>query len=262
MKILVVEDERWIRKGIVKMIQRENLQIEEIFEADGAKSGWEVFEKEHPELVISDVRFPVDNGCILCERIFNTDPETKIIMLSGYGEFEYVKAALKYKALDYLLKPVDKTVLNRTIAQAAAEIRKKKQAESQKEKIQRETIQKEKMRPRKGEDLVREVMSELSGNYSKRLSLSELARKYFVNETYLSNLFTKTAGISMVNYLMQIRVDEAKALLLTTRLSATDIALKVGYENARYFMRVFKKVTGETPKEYRLRQEQEIENED
>lgn len=257
MKILVVDDERWIRKGIVKMIQKETLQIEEIFEADGVKSGWEMFLKEHPQLVISDVKFPADNGCILCERIYSAYPETKIIMLSGYGEFEYVKAALKYKALDYLLKPVDKMVLNQTIAQAFAEIRKKEKPESHLGEIQ-----KNKSGSRKGEDLIKEVIQELQANYSQRLSLTELAGKYFVNETYLSNLFTKTVGISMVNYLMQLRVEEAKAFLLTTRLSVTDIAFKVGYENARYFMRVFKKVTGETPKEYRLRLEREIENED
>lgn len=257
MKILVVDDERWIRKGIVKMIQRDTLQIEEIFEADGVKSGWETFEREHPQLVISDVRFPVDNGCSLCERIYNAYPDTKIIMLSGYGEFEYVKAALKYKALDYLLKPVDKAVLNQTIARAVSEIQMNKMSESEKAKLK-----KNKVSSLKGEELIMEVMSEIQKNYSQKLSLGELAGKYFVNETYLSNLFTRIAGISMVNYLMKIRVEEAKALLLMTKLSVTDIALRVGYENARYFMRVFKKVTGETPKEYRLRLEQEIKDED
>ena len=253
LKILIVDDERWIRKGIAKMIQAEELGIEEILEADGVKSGWEQFRKHNPEIVISDVKFPTENGSILCDRIYSACPNTKIIMISGYDEFEYVKAALQYRALDYLLKPIDKDVLNKTIRRAGEELN-----QIHHRKQQQDKQEKERMQALKGEEIVKELMCELQEHYNEKITLGELAARYYVNESYLSNLFTRTAGMSLMNYLMKVRVEKAKTLLMMSRLSITNIAEKVGYENMKYFTRVFKKITGETPKDYRLRMEQEL----
>ena len=114
------------------------------------------------------------------------------------------------------------------------------------------------MQALKGEEIVKELMCELQEHYNEKITLGELAARYYVNESYLSNLFTRTAGMSLMNYLMKVRVEKAKTLLMMSRLSITNIAEKVGYENMKYFTRVFKKITGETPKDYRLRMEQEL----
>lgn len=285
MKILVIDDERWIRKGIVKMLESADMGIEGIIEADSVKSGWEAFMRERPQVVISDVKFPVDTGCLLCGRIYREAPDTKIIMLSGYGEFDYVKAALQYKAVDYLLKPVDKEVLHQAVARAFRECAGENRSDrdnrlaggdgfagesriaggngfagesslaGDNEKSGRKTGSS------RGEELIRKVMDDIHRNYSRQLSLKGLAARYYVNEAYLSSLFTRTAGTSLMIYIMRVRVEKAKSLLMMTRLSITDISLQVGYENARYFTRVFKKLTDETPREFRLRLDKEMKDE-
>lgn len=223
MKLLVADDERWIRKGIIKMIDLERFSFEEVLEAGTLKEYEEKFLEARPEIVVSDVRFPNGTSCELCQKLHQKLPESKFVMLSGYNDFQYVKAALGYKAVDYLLKPVDKDVLNETIGR---------------------------------------VMSEIQKDCASRFTLGELAEKYHISEAYFSNLFTKTAGIGLMNYIMMVRVEKAKALLLQTDYKINDIALAVGYEDTRYFAKVFRKIAGESPTDYRLRERKELEREE
>ncbi len=244
MKILVVDDERWIRKGIVKMIQGEHTEIDEIIEADGMENGWEKMQQKNPDIVLADVKFSVGNGCLLCEKIYRSYPKTKIIMLSGYADFEYVKSALQYKAIDYLLKPVEKSVLNETIDKAIQEI-KNTVINYEEQEYDEDTVF------YKSEDIIRKIKKDINEHYWEKIVLSDLACKYHINSAYLSELFSKLEGVSLVNYQMKIRTEKAETLLLMTNDSVTEISQKVGYENSRYFTRVFKKMTGMSPKEYR-----------
>lgn len=88
-------------------------------------------------------------------------------------------------------------------------------------------------------------------HYAEDITLSFLADKYHLNPKYFSYIFKKREAITPINYLTQVRIEEAKKLLLATELPASRIASMVGYEDPRYFYKVFKKLTGFTPNEYR-----------
>lgn len=88
-------------------------------------------------------------------------------------------------------------------------------------------------------------------HYSEDLTLSYLSDKYHLTPKYFSAAFKKNEGISLVDYLTQIRIEKAKNLLCSVDLPASEIASLVGYEDPRYFYKVFKKMTGITPKKYR-----------
>ncbi|MEI3162449.1 MAG: helix-turn-helix domain-containing protein [Lachnospirales bacterium] len=255
MKLLVADDERWIRKGIIKMVTVEKFGFEEILEAGTLKEYEEKFLEIRPEIVVSDVRFPNGSSCELCQKLHQKQPESKFVMLSGYDDFQYVKAALGYKAVDYLLKPVDKAVLNETIGRAVQEWQKEH------EKTEKQRIKTEPLSLKNGEQVIHLVMKEIQKNCDYRFTLGDLAEKYHISEAYFSNLFTKTAGVGLMNYIMMIRVDKAKSLLLQTDYRINDIALAVGYEDTRYFAKVFRKITGESPTDYRLRERREMERE-
>lgn len=249
MKLLVADDERWIRKGIIKMVDRDRFGFAEVLEAGTLKEYEECFMRERPEIVISDVRFPNGTSCELCEKLWQLSPACRFIMLSGYQDFAYVKSALRCKAVDYLLKPVDRDVLNDTIGRAVNEARQaqelKAAGQRQDERVQDSGVS--------GEKLIRAVMEEIRMNYASRVTLHELAEKYNISEAYFSNLFAKTAGTGLMNYIMKIRVEKAKDLLLQTNDKINDIAWKVGYEDTRYFAKVFRKIAGESPTDYRMR---------
>lgn len=95
------------------------------------------------------------------------------------------------------------------------------------------------------------VREYIDGNYASDITLDTLATKFFVNKTYLSELFKEQYGIAVKDYLVSVRITEAKRLLRFTDKTTEEIATMVGINGAAYFSRMFKRVEGLTPTEYR-----------
>ena len=88
-------------------------------------------------------------------------------------------------------------------------------------------------------------------NYQKNLTQDFIASLFYLNRSYLSQLFKKKTGQKFIDYLNQIRIDKAKELLLHTDKKMYQIAKAAGYDNTKYFFRIFKKKTGMSPEEFR-----------
>ncbi|MBI9100974.1 MAG: response regulator [Spirochaetales bacterium] len=88
-------------------------------------------------------------------------------------------------------------------------------------------------------------------HYSENITLDQIGTHLSVSRNYLSRIFKEETGIKIWDYLTEIRMEKARELLVKTNLKTSDIAEKVGYENATYFSSIFKKVNGLPPKEYR-----------
>lgn len=105
-KILLVDDERQIRQGLRAKLDWNKHGFELCGEAADGKEALEWIERLRPDVVITDIRMPIMDGVELLRNCQAAYPDIRFIVLSGYEEFNYVKAALKYGACDYLLKPV------------------------------------------------------------------------------------------------------------------------------------------------------------
>ncbi len=103
----------------------------------------------------------------------------------------------------------------------------------------------------KNSKLLSDAMNYIRENYKENLSLENVAQQVFISPYYLSHLFKEELGITFVEYLTRIRMEEAKRLLKEPRLSIVAIASEVGYEDASYFSKVFKKNLGISPNQYR-----------
>ena len=101
--------------------------------------------------------------------------------------------------------------------------------------------------------VINEIKSYININYFKDISLRQISKEFYMNESYLSDLFKRETGSSFSNYLSNIRIDQSKVLLMQDDLKIQDIAEMVGYSDSRYFIKVFRKFTGMTPSEYRER---------
>ncbi|MDD4754297.1 MAG: AraC family transcriptional regulator, partial [Desulfitobacteriaceae bacterium] len=99
--------------------------------------------------------------------------------------------------------------------------------------------------------LVEKAVQYVQENYHQELSLEDVARQVFLSPCYFSRLFKQVKGWSFSEYLTQVRMEEARRLLLHTDLLVSEIAARVGYRDARYFSQVFKKTEGTTPVSYR-----------
>lgn len=117
-KIILADDEPIIIKGLRKMIQWEALHAQIVAEAGNGEELLEKVREFSPDIVISDVAMPKMSGLDVIKKIRENDKKTKIIFLSGYQEFEYVRTAIRYDAQEYLLKPVGKEELEQAILRA------------------------------------------------------------------------------------------------------------------------------------------------
>ncbi len=100
-------------------------------------------------------------------------------------------------------------------------------------------------------DEIDSALAYINGNYHKELSLTMVANHVSLNYNYFSSLFNERTGMSFVDYLKRIRMEQAKELLRSTDLKIQEVAFRVGYENPKYFTRVFRESTGVSPQEYK-----------
>ncbi len=96
-----------------------------------------------------------------------------------------------------------------------------------------------------------EIISYISSHYKEKITLEDISRATFYSAAYCENEFKKTTGKSIINYLIDVRINNAKKMLAETSMSCARIALAVGFDDANYFSRVFKKRTGYSPLKYR-----------
>ncbi len=106
-KILLVDDEEEIRKGIIKHIKWEELGFNVVGEAENGIEALDIIDKTEPDIVITDIKMPFMDGIKLAQNIRYRYPTTKVIVLSGFDDFEYAQEAMKLGVMRYILKPIN-----------------------------------------------------------------------------------------------------------------------------------------------------------
>lgn len=122
-KVLIIDDEPIIRKGIRNIVNWDNFGCVVVGEADDGLDGKELIIKEKPDIIITDIRMPEVDGLSMISQIRDVVPDSKIIILTGYREFEYASDAIKLGAFDYILKPTKIEELNSVILRAVKDLR-------------------------------------------------------------------------------------------------------------------------------------------
>ena len=123
MKLLIVDDEKLTREGILKSLPLEKLGIHHTFMADDGVHGLEIALKEKPDLILTDVRMPRMSGVEMAEEILKALPNAIILFMSAYSDKEYLKAAIKLKAVSYVDKPLDMNELTEALAEGIHQYR-------------------------------------------------------------------------------------------------------------------------------------------
>ncbi|HWR11036.1 MAG TPA: helix-turn-helix domain-containing protein [Rectinemataceae bacterium] len=254
LKAIVIEDEPAPRRELVLLTPWEELGMVCAGEAADGLEGLELTGRVSPDIIILDIRMPGMDGLAFIEELFRRSASTEssfpeIIVLSGYSEFEYARAAMRHGVDEYLLKPVEDKVLK------AALLRKK-------EKIRANSAQNQAQKPFFSEYERKDAGEEHDGyvdaavklireRYIQGVSIEEAAQELGVSSGHLSRLFRRETGYTFVDYLVHIRVKMAMRLLRDPTVRVYEVADLVGYEDTRYFAQVFKKVSGMTPREFK-----------
>lgn len=343
---IVADDERLIRTSLIKQVSA--FKSNECLFAGEASDGLEalqIIEHSAVDIVFSDVRMPGMSGLELCEHIAHCYPWIKVVLISGYSDFEYVRKALHYGVSDYLLKPIRSDKLAQAIENAQSQLKLSEEKElavllaltEVDEKPLREIwkqyllkrqpnaviegvlsvlsrrIQSLQKRPRLQQELliawserflqetglfislaplqpeqvilvdqewldwkstlgewivhlcselhhrptstgtktVSDVKHIIHKRFSENLTLEDLAAATYLNKTYLAGLFKQVTGLTIGQYIQEVRFKQACLLLETSRQKIHEIAETVGYHDLSHFSKTFKQHLGVTPQAYR-----------
>ncbi|MDI4649823.1 response regulator [Cohnella hashimotonis] len=114
-KLIIVDDEKSTREGLVQYIPWNSLGIDEVESAGSGPEALEAAARMRPDILLSDIRMPGMNGIEFATRLRLVLPDCKIIFLSGYADKEYLKSAIQLRAVHYLEKPINRPELMRAV---------------------------------------------------------------------------------------------------------------------------------------------------
>lgn len=168
MKVLIVDDEQHVREAIGLLANWERHGITEIDQAADGEEAVRLIEEKKPQIVMTDMRMPRKNGLELLTWLHATKPDIKVLVISGYDDFEYVRHTIRSGGIDYILKPVDPDSLNEALAKAVETWR----------------LEEEKRRHMTNQNI---EMNQMTPFYMDRL-LSDLVNGYGSRESVVSQL--------------------------------------------------------------------------
>ncbi|MEY8392417.1 response regulator [Lachnospiraceae bacterium] len=242
MTIFIVDDEAWITIGLKKLIEKSALPFEVIGEAKDGITALEEIRLLNPDIVFTDIRMPGMTGLELLGQITD-DPSltAKVVIISGYADFEYARTAMRKGSCDYLLKPIKQEDLNNIL-------NKLYDAHTPSETENKGPLSKEDLF---SQPSLQSILEEMKLDYNKDISLTKLAKKYGISPGYLSMQIKQELGISFSEFITTKRMQKAKELLQNETFSVSEVATAVGYHDYFYFTKAFKKMLGISPSKYR-----------
>lgn len=120
--VYIADDEAWITIGLKKLIQKSALPFEVIGEAHNGVTTLEDIKALKPDVLFTDIRMPGLSGLEVMSYLSEHQIPTKVVLISGYAEFEYARQAMLCGAFDYLLKPIQQETLNKTLSRLRNEL--------------------------------------------------------------------------------------------------------------------------------------------
>lgn len=236
-KLLIADDEDMIRNGIAKYIALHTDRYENIYLARNGQEALELLHRYKPDIMLLDVQMPVMDGIEVMRQAKRAGILPCTIILSGYDEFSYAQQALRYGARDYMLKPSRSSDILKKINEIADE-----QFGTEKSAVSL---------PEGKNRLVDQAKEYIEEHYFENIALGDVAEKAGITASYLSSLFSQQMGVTFVDYLNEVRIDHACTYLRQNYLKTYEIAYKVGFRDEKYFSKVFRKVKGMSPSEYK-----------
>ncbi|MFJ7939240.1 response regulator [Peribacillus sp. NPDC096622] len=381
MKTLIVDDEFNVRDVIRHLGQWEKYGITHLLEASNGDDAKRTIEKESPEIIFTDVKMPGMSGLELIEWLDSISYPGKVILISGYDDYSFMRKAIQFSSFDYLLKPIEADAFNKTLEEAVKSWANEEEVRANKDTGVYEDVKRfrgnqlvtaacmgehfdkndiesyvpkadgynltlisfyqmhhpapyiqllaDELVERKignvfalqndpnlclvitipdhwlsveewishqfdipvrlvcGEPLeslgdihnsfqslqkamknqnfrsihrlddldvarrIEDIVSYVEKYYMEELSLEKLSNVFFLSREHISRKFKQKTGMLLSKYITKLRTDQAKRWLRETEKSIYSISLMLGYQDEKYFSKLFKKVVGMTPFEYR-----------
>jgi len=239
--VAVIDDNPLVLESLTTTIDWSALDCMVVGAAGNGDDARALLSQKRVDIIISDIKMPRMDGLELAGWVAQIGIHAKIILITGFQEFELAQQALRLGVFDLLCKPLMNSDICRVVRKAIAA-------------LQEEREHNPRLLPSRAPEgaspLVRRVIACMEREYSKDIRLEEMATKFHVSPSHLSRAVKKDTGQGFVETLTDIRLDAAVQLLKQPGAMVSAVALQVGYSDYPYFYQVFKKRFGVSPKEY------------
>ena len=260
-RVLIADDEPIERMIVTRTIQKYFPEELAVVSAVNGREAVEQFFAENCQIALLDIEMPGMNGLEAAEQIRERDKNCSIIFLTAFDEFNYAKRAIAVRAMEYLLKPVEDQELEAVLAEAiriADEHTDDREAGEKKEDepvfaerdCHEDAADTERSRIRL-QAVAGNIQAFIEHNYRDDISLQTVAEAMNYSDAYFCKIFKQCFDKNFIVYLSEYRVARAKELLGDVLINVKDVSQKVGYRDSNYFAKVFKRIAGVTPTEYR-----------
>ena len=249
MRILIVEDE----EEILSYLKEELEGDYRIMTRKNGREAYDTILADTPDLVISDIMMPEMDGLSLCRKI---KPNTKVnhvpvILLTAKSKPEDTMEGMATGADAYMVKPFNTELLKSTIANLIANRKLLKSkfsgAQQQEDKVQKLSMKSA------DEILMSKIMKVINENLSNPdLNVEMLAANVGLSRVHVHRKLKELTNLSARDFIKNIRLQQAAALLKEKKLTVSEVAYATGYTNLSHFSSSFKEVHGMSPKEYML----------
>ncbi|MHB8062773.1 MAG: response regulator transcription factor [Ruminiclostridium sp.] len=252
MNILIVDDEEQIREGLANTINWSAYSINKTFTAENAWKALDIVKTNFISLIITDIKMPGMMGIEFIQKAASIDENIKFIVISSYDNFDYVRAALKLKVIDYLIKPVNISELIQLVCKNITYTPEKQVVHI----ADQNYVHEENIYENLHENteiyslLVKRCMVYVDKHFYDTVTLGDLAEAMERNPSYISHIFKSETGKTLTEYLNELRIKRAIQLMNSSNLLLYEIATMVGFESYRNFINMFKKSTGKIPTQY------------
>lgn len=255
LRVVVVEDEYYVRKGIIKTFDWKSLDCEIVGEASNGREGTGVIEELKPDLVIADIEMPVADGIEMVRLLKEKRCCPAFIFLTAHQKFAYVHSALKLEAVDYLLKPFTGESLEESISKVKLRLLRTSGNRSAAPRLpengrltEPETLEAELLLAKNL--YIKKAVLFVRDHYCNEIGAVDAANHLNISEAYFCRLFKKETGYTFGQYLTNYRIYVAAGLLANFPMKINEVAEQAGFSDSSYFSLIFKKTMGMPPTEY------------
>lgn len=265
-KVIIVDDEPVIVKGLTRIIDWKKWNCEVIGTAESGQEGLKLIAEKNPDILISDICMPNLDGLSMIAAMRSEYERMQITILTGYRDFDYAQRAICLGVTRFLLKPSRIDEIEEAMQAMTARLAEEEEKDALASAAQSRgeagageaAVCEGKENGREAEEdnpansfIVRKALDYIEENYRQKLKLLDVADQIYVSQWHLSKLLNRYTGKSFSELLNNVRVERAKELLDDPALRISDVAEEVGFLDVAHFSRVFKKQTGISANEYR-----------
>lgn len=239
-KILLIDDEPPVHQAICALVDWPAFHAQSPRSAYNGQEALAMMERFRPDVAFVDMRMPLMDGVDFLSIASRNHPYCQYIVVSGYDAFEYAQAAIRVNVVDYLLKPIERSELEQALRRAILRLPERDLRAEENSPVQ----------------VISAVKEYIDRHFREDIRVDELAERFFFSREYLSKLFREQYGCPLYEYVLKVRMDSAKESLRDPGISIHKISEEMGYSNANYFGKAFKRRYGITPSEFRSQAEE------